>query len=53
MPALVAANCTVTIAGPKGSRDIPIETLHTGPGKTLLENGEILVSVNFPKRLAN
>jgi aerobic carbon-monoxide dehydrogenase medium subunit len=53
VPALVAANCTVTIAGPKGSRDIPIATLHTGPGKTLLENGEILVSVNFPKRSTN
>ena len=53
VPALVAANCTVTIAGPKGSRDIPIENFHKGPGKTVLENGEILVSINFPKRAAN
>lgn len=53
VPALVAAGCTVTIAGPNGSKDIPIETFHKGPGKTVLENGEMLVSINFPKRVAN
>jgi carbon-monoxide dehydrogenase medium subunit len=53
VPALVAAGCNVTIAGPNGSRNIPIETFHTGPGKTVLENGEMLVSINFPKRAAN
>ena len=53
VPALVAAGCTVTIAGPDGSRNIPIETFHKGPGKTVLENGEMLVSINFPKRAAN
>ena len=53
VPALVAAGCTVTIAGPDGSRNISIETFHKGPGKTVLENGEMLVSINFPKRAAN
>jgi carbon-monoxide dehydrogenase medium subunit len=53
VPALVAAGCNVTIAGPNGSRNIPIETFHTGPGKTVLENGEMLVSINFPKRASN
>ena len=53
VPALVAAGCTVTIAGPNGSKNIPIETFHKGPGKTVLENGEVLVSINFPKRAAN
>ena len=53
VPALVAAGCTVTIAGPDGSRNISIENFHKGPGKTVLENGEMLVSINFPKRAAN
>ena len=53
VPALVAAKCTVTITGPNGSKDIPIEKFHTGPGKTILENGEMLVSINFPKRNLN
>ena len=53
VPALVAAGCTVTIAGPNGSRNISIENFHKGPGKTVLENGEMLVSINFPKRAAN
>ena len=52
-PALVAAKCTATITGPNGSKDIPIENFHTGPGKTILENGEMLVSINFPKRNIN
>jgi carbon-monoxide dehydrogenase medium subunit len=53
VPALVAAKCTVTITGPNGSKDIAIEKFHTGPGKTILENGEMLVSINFPKRNLN
>lgn len=53
VPALVAAKCTVTITGPNGSKDIAIEKFHTGPGKTILENGEMLVSINFPKRNIN
>ena len=53
VPALVAAKCTVTITGPNGSKDIAIEKFHTGPGKTILENGEMLVSINFPKKNIN
>jgi len=53
VPALVAAKCTVTITWPNGSKDIAIEKFHTGPGKTILENGEMLVSINFPKRNIN
>jgi len=53
VPALVAAGCTATITGPNGSKDISIEKFHTGPGKTILEDGEMLVSINFPKRSIN
>ena len=47
VPALIAAGCKAVIAGPKGRKDVPIENFHLGPGKTVLENGEMLVSLNF------
>ncbi|MDC0969387.1 xanthine dehydrogenase family protein subunit M [Alphaproteobacteria bacterium] len=53
VPALIAAGCTVIIAGPDGKKELPIEEFHTGPGKTVLKNGEMLVSVKFPKRESN
>ena len=28
-------------------KEIPIENFHKGPGKTILENGEMLVSLDF------
>ena len=53
VPALIAAGCTAIIAGPDGKKELPIEEFHTGPGKTVLKNGEILVSLKFPKRESN
>ena len=53
VPALIAAGCIALIAGPSGKREVPIEDFHTGPGKTVLENGEMLVSIKFPKRKLN
>jgi carbon-monoxide dehydrogenase medium subunit len=53
VPALIAAGCIALIAGPNGKREIPIEEFHIGPGKTVLDNGEMLVSLKFPKREAN
>ena len=53
VPALIAAGCKALIAGPNGKREVPIEDFHTGPGKTVLENGEMLVSLKFPKRESN
>ncbi len=50
VPALIAAGCIALIAGPNGKREIPIEEFHIGPGKTVLNNGEMLVSLKFPKR---
>ena len=32
---------------------MPIEEFHTGPGRTILKNGEMLVSLKFPKREKN
>jgi len=53
VPALIAAGCTAIIVGPDGKKELPIEEFHTGPGKTVLKNGEILVSLKFPKRESN
>lgn len=53
VPALIAAGCTAIIAGPDGRKELPIEEFHTGPGKTVLKNGEMLVSLKFPKRESN
>ena len=50
VPALIAAGCMAIIAGPDGTKEVPIENFHKGPGKTVLENGEMLVSLKFPKR---
>ena len=53
VPALIAAGCKAIIAGPHGRKEIPIENFHLGPGKTILKNGEMLVSLKFPKRIIN
>lgn len=50
VPALVAAGATLTVQGPKGRRDIAVEKVPTGPGKTSLAPGEIAVSFNFAPR---
>ena len=50
VPAMIAAGATVTIQGPKGRRELPVEKVCTGPGKTSLEPGEIVVSIALPAR---
>jgi carbon-monoxide dehydrogenase medium subunit len=51
-PALVAAGAILAIHGPNGRREIPVEKLHSGPGRTTLAPGEILVSFTLPARPA-
>ena len=50
VPALVAAGCVVSVQGPKGKRQIPVEKFTAGPGKTTLKPGEIVVSLTLPAR---
>ena len=52
VPALIAAGARVSIAGPAGLRDMPVEEFVTGPGKTALAAGEIVTALLFPKRPA-
>ncbi|MEO8244099.1 MAG: xanthine dehydrogenase family protein subunit M [bacterium] len=48
VPGLVAAQATVRIEGPNGSRDAAVLDIPTGPGKTSLKKGEIITSVFLP-----
>ncbi len=50
VPALIAAGATVSIAGPGGRRQAPVEEIATGPGETSLAKGEIVVSFRLPAR---
>ncbi len=40
---------TAVIAGPGGRRELAVESFCTGPGRNDLKNGELLVSLKFPK----
>lgn len=48
VPALIAANARVLIAGPDGTREIPVEEIATGPGQTSMGRGEFVVSIRLP-----
>lgn len=52
VPALIASGAIVTIQGPKGRRELPVEKVPVGPGRTSLTPGEILVSFTLPPRSA-
>jgi len=53
VPALIAAGARVSILGPNGKREVPVEEIPIGPGKTSLAPGEIVVSILLPKRPAH
>lgn len=48
VPPLIVENAVCVVSGPAGERTIPVAEFCTGPGKTLLESGEILVSIRVP-----
>ena len=50
VPAMVAAGAVVTVQGPNGRREMPVEAVPAGPGRTNLAPGEIVVSFTLPKR---
>lgn len=50
VPALVAAGAIATLQGPNGRRELKVEDVPAGPGRTNLLPGEILVSFTLPPR---
>ncbi|MBF8266721.1 MAG: FAD-binding PCMH-type protein [Dehalococcoidia bacterium] len=53
IPALIILGATCEIAGPKGRRTVQVERFCTGPGRNVLEPGEMLVSLKLPLPKAN
>ena len=50
VPAMIAAGAIVTVQGPNGRREMPVEQVPAGPGRTNFKPGEILVSFALPPR---
>jgi CO/xanthine dehydrogenase FAD-binding subunit len=50
IPSLIALGAVCVIAGPNGSREVAAEDFCTGPSTNVLQPGEILVELKFPKR---
>jgi CO/xanthine dehydrogenase FAD-binding subunit len=51
-PALIALGAKARIVGPGGERTVPVETFITGPGRTVLQPGDLLVEflIDAPAR---
>lgn len=48
VPAMIAAGAIVSVAGPDGRREVPVEDVMTGPRQLSLKPGEFVVSFLFP-----
>ncbi len=49
LPSLYAFGATLTLIGPDGERQLPIQDFILGPGKTALKQNEILVSIGLKR----
>jgi CO/xanthine dehydrogenase FAD-binding subunit len=52
VPALYAAGATAVIVGSKGRREIPVEQVPAGPGRTTLAKDEFILEFRLPPRPA-
>ena len=50
VPAMIVARVTCIVAGPDGRREVPVEAICTGPGRTSLAEGELVVAFKLPPR---
>ena len=48
IPALIACDAAAEIAGPDGQRSVPVAEFCTGPGRNVLQPGELLVALKLP-----
>ena len=53
VPALYAAGAIAVVVGSKGKREVPVEQIPTGPGRTSLAKDEFILEFKFPARPAN
>jgi CO/xanthine dehydrogenase FAD-binding subunit len=49
VPALIAAHATCVVAGPEGRREVPVESIVIGPGRTSLTPGEFILEFRLQK----
>jgi CO/xanthine dehydrogenase FAD-binding subunit len=47
-PALIAYRASITIAGPHGTRQVPIDTFFQGPSRTVLSPDEMVTEILVP-----
>jgi carbon-monoxide dehydrogenase medium subunit len=50
VPALIAARATCVVAGANGPREVPVESIVTGPGRTSLSRDELIVAFHLAHR---
>ncbi|YCI06593.1 xanthine dehydrogenase family protein subunit M (plasmid) [Ensifer sp. D2-11] len=53
VPGFIAAGASVTITGPHGNREVPVESIPAGPGRTTLAKGELISAIHLPPRGAS
>lgn len=53
VPGMITAGVSVSVTGPNGDRDIAVEDIPAGPGRTVLTAGEVISAVNIPARGAH
>jgi len=53
VPAQIAAGMSVTVMGPNGERKIAVADIPTGPGRTVLEKGDVVTAIHVPACGAN
>ena len=53
IPSLMVYGAVAKIAGANGTRAVAVSDFRTGPSRTVLETGELLVSIEVPKPAAN
>ncbi|MDR3510052.1 MAG: xanthine dehydrogenase family protein subunit M [Caulobacteraceae bacterium] len=50
VPAMIAAGATCLVVGPAGRREIPVEQVAVGPGRTSLAADEFVLEIRLPAR---
>ena len=50
VPAMIAAGAIAIVVGPDGQREVPVEQIPTGPGRTSLARGEFVLEFRLPPR---